>query len=54
MRRVVVLAEACSELAGACDDLDRERPGYGLLFAEAIQREFAPDRDAAVRRKIAG
>lgn len=38
---VVVLAEARQELVEARDYIDRNSDGYGELFADAIEREFA-------------
>jgi len=39
-RGVVVLAEAQHELAEAQRFYDEETPGFGLVFVEAIEREF--------------
>ena len=40
-RRVVVHAEAQLELSEARDFYDRETQGLGLIFIEAVEREFA-------------
>ena len=37
---VVVQSEARRELVEASDYLESQRPGYGFLFAEAIEREL--------------
>lgn len=38
--RIRFRADARRELLAACDYIDKERPGYGDLFSERVQREI--------------